>query len=272
MSISKQAIGVFDSGVGGLTVAKAINKLLPEEKIIYFGDSIHLPYGDKSIKTIIRYSLDNCNFLLHKKVKLIVVACNTSTAVALNHLQKFFSIPIIGVVKPGAELAAQKSQNKYIGVVGTFRTVQSLAYTKAIKEFNPKIKVVEHSCPLFVPMIESDFKNKDIIQAIIKSYLKNMENKIDTLILGCTHYPLIERHIKGAFPKWCLINSAQAIALKVKELLNEKQIHQKKNRADILKNQTNIRIYTNDMNETFVKLASKIFPQVKVNHQSPSKI
>ena len=185
-------IGVFDSGVGGLTVAREISRQLPYENIVYFGDTARVPYGSKSQNTIIRFSEQIIRFLRTKQVKAIVIACNTASALALDAVKDEFDLPIIGVVIPGARAAVEATTNGKVGVVGTEATVQSGMYTKVIQGMNPKIEVIEKACPLFVPLVEEGFKEHIVTREIIEYYLESMRNTdIDAMILGCTHYPLL---------------------------------------------------------------------------------
>ena len=190
-------IGVFDSGVGGLTVAREISRQLPYENIVYFGDTARVPYGSKSQNTIIRFSEQIIRFLRTKQVKAIVIACNTASALALDAVKDEFDLPIIGVVIPGARAAVEATTNGKVGVVGTEATVQSGMYTKVIQGMNPKIEVIEKACPLFVPLVEEGFKEHIVTREIIEYYLESMRNTdIDAMILGCTHYPLLRSKIR----------------------------------------------------------------------------
>jgi glutamate racemase len=254
---SQAPIGIFDSGVGGLTVAKALRKFLPGESLLYFGDTKHVPYGSKSAETIIRYSLANARFLISQKVKMIVVACNTSTAVALPILQKTFSLPIVGVIIPGASEACQLTPSGKIGVIGTTRTISSKAYDLAIKANNRKAKVIGKACPLLVPLIEEGIRSEVITREIISYYLSDMISKIDTLVLGCTHYPLLKNEIKKCFPKIKLIDSAEATSREVKKILTVKKLL-----ADSQKGKT--LITSNDINEVFLRVSARLFPKVPV--------
>ena len=190
-------IGVFDSGVGGLTVAREISRQLPYENIVYFGDTARVPYGSKSQNTIIRFSEQIIRFLRTKQVKAIVIACNTASALALDAVKDEFDLPIIGVVIPGARAAVEATTNGKVGVVGTEATVQSGMYTKVIQGMNPKIEVIEKACPLFVPLVEEGFKEHIVTREIIEYYLESMRNTdIDAMILGCTHYPLFREALE----------------------------------------------------------------------------
>lgn len=216
-------IGVFDSGVGGLTVAREISRQLPEENIVYFGDTARVPYGSKSQNTIIRFSEQIIRFLKTKNVKAIVIACNTASALALDAVKDEFDIPILGVVIPGARAAVEATQNGKVGIVGTEATVQSGMYTKVIQAMNPKISVIEKACPLFVPLVEEGFKEHVVTQEIIEYYLESMKNTdIDAMILGCTHYPLLRSKIRNYLgEKIQIVNPAYETAMDLKRLLEE---------------------------------------------------
>jgi len=248
-----KAIGVFDSGLGGLTVARELFRKLPNENIVYFGDTARLPYGTKSKQTIIRFSLENMVFLLKQKVKVVVVACNTSSSIALAILEKNFKIPIIGVINPVVEEAASSTKNKRIGVIGTQATVSSNAYQRQIKRLDSKIKVFTCACPLFVPLVEEGWLKDKITIDIAKRYLSEFKKvDVDTLILGCTHYPLLKPVIKkvmGASVR--LIDSSEQTAAAVKDVLSKKGILEKR------KKKTKNIFYVSDEPEAFRKLAKR---------------
>jgi glutamate racemase len=198
----QKPIGVFDSGIGGLTVVKRLATTLPNESIIYFGDTARVPYGSKSNSTVIEYSIQNTKFLLQKNIKALVVACNTASSIAIPDLKKMFDIPIIGMIEPGSRMALKKSQSKNIGVIGTRATVGNLAYSKEIKRLNGSAKVVEKPCPLFVPLAEEGWIKHQATFEIAEEYLKELrEIGIDTLVLGCTHYPILTEVIQKVVGK-----------------------------------------------------------------------
>jgi glutamate racemase len=221
---ASRPIGVFDSGIGGLTVVRELTRLLPNERIIYFGDTARVPYGNKSKETIIHYSLQISYFLLKKKIKMLVVACNSASSVSLPTLKKHFHIPVIGVIDPGARSAVQSSNNKNIGVIGTLGTVKSNSYKKALKKISPRVKVFQQPCSLFVPLAEDGWNRTKIAQDISDEYLKNLSGKrIDTLILGCTHYPLLKGVIQSSIGKnVALIDSGIETAKEVKKILEKR--------------------------------------------------
>jgi len=216
-------IGVFDSGVGGLTVVKQLMKEMPAEDIIYFGDTARVPYGTKSPSTIKKFSIENVLFLLNFNVKLIIIACNTSSAIGLPFLSKYFSIPIIGVIKPGAKAAIRSTRSGRIGVIGTTATISSGAYEKEIKALNPNIKVYSKNCPLFVPLVEEGWAGDGIVDIAAKKYLSGLKGKrIDTIILGCTHYPLLKSAIQKMMGNSVkLVDSAEETAKEAKNLLED---------------------------------------------------
>lgn len=221
----KKPIGIFDSGVGGLTVYKAIRAHFPEEDLIYFGDTARVPYGPKSPNTITEYSLQNARFLLQHQIKILVVACNTSSSVALPQLKKITKIPILDVIEPGARQAVLKTGNGRIGVIGTEGTVRSDAYKTAIQNFKPDAEVFSRACPLFVPLAEEGWHDNKVAHDIAREYLTEMlDNKIDTLVLGCTHYPLLKSVIQNVMGKEVtLVDSAEAIATHLNSMLPAEQ-------------------------------------------------
>ena len=224
--MDNRPIGIFDSGIGGLTVVDKVFRMLPREKIIYFGDTARVPYGNKSKETVTRFSKEIVEFLLKFDVKLIIVACNTASSLSLRTLQRYFSLPIIGVIIPGATEAIRMSDNKRIGVIGTEATVSSDAYRMEIKGRSKKCFVAQKSCPLFVPLVENKWLNGDITLNVARKYLSPLiKNRIDTLILGCTHYPLLRRVIKKITGnKIALIDSSMAVAQYAAKLLEEKNL------------------------------------------------
>ena len=216
-----KAIGVFDSGVGGLTVAKEIIEQLPGEDIIYFGDTARVPYGIKSKETIIRFSIENILFLLKNDVKLICVACNTASSLALPVINRHFRVPLVGVITPAAREAVYATQNKRIGVIGTHATVRSRAYEEEIKRLDPAVKVTTIACPLFVPFVEEGVFKGELITKVAQMYLQPLKDKkVDTVILGCTHYPVIKPVISRVLGEQVrLIDSAKQVAVEIKNIL-----------------------------------------------------
>jgi glutamate racemase len=223
MPDKESAIGVFDSGIGGLTVLQKIMETLPTENTVYLGDTARAPYGTKSVATVLRYSFENTEFLLQKDVKAVVVACNTSTAIALTRLRDEFLIPVIGVIEPGVRRALQSTRNYRVGVIGTEATIQSGAYTRALKEADSAVEVYSRACPLFVPLVEEGWTDNDVVAMTVKAYLGSLrESGIDTLILGCTHYPLLKKAIGKFMGSGVrLVDSAEETAKEVKSVLKK---------------------------------------------------
>ena len=220
-------IGVFDSGVGGLTVVKEILSNLPKEKIIYFGDTARVPYGNKSPETIIRYSRQIAAFLVSQNVKAIVIACNTASAMALDAVQESVDVPVIGVVRPGTDAALKATVNNRIGVIGTEGTIRSGIYGRYIREKNPEAVVFNKACPLFVNLVEEGMIDDPVTVIMIHRYLDELikDHGIDTLILGCTHYPLLQEVIRREIGGQVrLVNPAYETACSLKRLLEEKRI------------------------------------------------
>jgi glutamate racemase len=250
---NQNPVGVFDSGLGGLTVVKAMRNVLPNESIIYFGDTARVPYGNKSPELIKEYSLQITKFLLEHDTKIIVVACNTATALALDTLQDKLDIPIIGVVKPGVDSALKLTKNNCIGVIGTTSTINSGVYETELKINNHSIEVASSSCPLFVPLAEEGWINEPATKLIAKKYLEpiNLAN-VDTLILGCTHYPLLKEVIQEAVStKIKLVDSAQAMASETTKLLMNSGLLNDQNAKGDLK------LFVSDLPARFETVASR---------------
>ena len=259
MMIDREApIGVFDSGVGGLTVAREIMKNLPMERIIYFGDTARVPYGNKSRETILRYSRQIVRFMQTQGVKVIVVACNTASALALAEIEKEINIPIIGVMKPGAKVAASTTKNKKVGVIATESTIQSGMYQDYIREIDSAITVLGKACPLFVPLVEEGWLDEDVTKQVAQRYLKELKDEqIDSLILGCTHYPLISDtvgHVMGADVK--LVNPAYETAVELEKLLEEMDMKSEASANDAIKH----RFFVSDAARKFTQFANSILP------------
>lgn len=225
-ALHQSPIGVFDSGVGGLTVVREIMRQSPQERIVYFGDNARVPYGSKSKDTILRYSRQIIRFLKTQHVKAIVVACNTASALALPEIKKESDIPIIGVVKPGAKMAASTTRKKKVGIIGTEATVNSAIYTSTIQEVDTSIQVIGKACPLLVPLVEEGWLKDPVTEEVASRYLSGFQTSdIDTLILGCTHYPLLRSLVSKLMgPEVRLINPAYETASALKTLLEQKAI------------------------------------------------
>ncbi len=222
----KQPIGVFDSGIGGLTVVSELRQELPGENIFYIGDTARVPYGGKSQQTLERYSLEIAGLLLAEGAKLIVVACNSASAAALSRLEEAMRVPVIGVIEPGARAAVEAGRSGKIGVIGTRATVQSGAYHRNIKRFDPDAQVIAQACPLFVPLVEEGWFTDDVTRTVARRYLDPMiDQGIDTLVLGCTHYPLLRPLLSEIYgERIALIDSAQACARATRQLLEEHEL------------------------------------------------
>lgn len=222
----ERSIGIFDSGIGGLTVLKEIINAMPGEDTIYLGDTARVPYGTKSAETVTKYSFENAHFLLKFNIKLLVVACNTASAYCLPQLKKALQIPVVGVIEPGAKKAVEITKTKRIGVIGTEGTIKSGAYFDAIKSIDSSIAVFTQPCPLFVPLAEEGWTNNQIAHLTAKIYLNDIKkNWIDTLILGCTHYPLLKEVISEVMGnKTTLIDSGHETAAEVFRCLAEKNL------------------------------------------------
>jgi len=229
MPTQDSAIGVFDSGIGGLTVLHEIIQALPKENTVYLGDTARSPYGTKSVDTVLRYSFENSAFLVERDVKIVVVACNTSTAIALEPLKNKLAIPVLGVIEPGVRRAIKSTKNKKVGVIGTEATIQSGAYTRALKVAEPSIEVYSRACPLFVPLVEEGWTDNAVVQMTVKTYLESLKQSgIDTLILGCTHYPLLKKSIRKFMgPHVRLVDSAEEIAKEVAVSLGQSALWRK---------------------------------------------
>jgi len=246
-------IGVFDSGVGGLTVAAALRELLPGENIFYIGDTARVPYGGKSRQTIERYAVEITGLLLAENAKMIVVACNSASALAIPRLEEILKVPVIGVIAPGAKAAVAASRNGRIGVIGTRATIYSGAYERAIQALDPKARVVSRPCPMLVPLIEEGWLDDPVTDQVIRRYLEEPVGEgIDTLVLGCTHYPLVAEALKKfAGPKIRLVDSARNCAIAVKALLKREKI------AAPATNLGRLQVALTDKSDGFLRIAEQ---------------
>ncbi len=253
-SIKNNAIGIFDSGVGGLTVMKEVIKALPNENIVYFGDTARVPYGSKSTQTVINFSTQIVKFLLEKNVKIIVLACNTVSSNAYETLKSQFDIPIIEVVSMGVNSVGE---SKKVGVIGTESTISSGAYERKLKEKDKNIKVYQKPCPLFVPLVEEGWVKESVTKDICQIYMKDfIEKQVDSIVLGCTHYPLLEKVIQEVVGDIKVINPAKTTADFVKYYLEK---------SDLLTNNKSngtYKLYTSDHTEKFDKICSNILCKV----------
>jgi len=218
-------IGVFDSGIGGLTVAAAIKRILPHETIVYVGDLLHLPYGSKSSRAVLDFTRAAVQFLIDRKVKLIVIACNTATSIAKKKIEKEVDIPVVGVIEPGAQSACRVTENKQLGVIGTTRTIRSNAYPEAIKMVDPGISVFQIETPLLVPLIEEGWLSHPVLGMVLDEYFRFFHEKsIDTIVLGCTHYPLIKSQIQRALHDVNIVDSAETTAEATETILRDNEM------------------------------------------------
>jgi len=261
MNKNNKPIGIFDSGIGGLTVLKEILRELPYESTIYLGDTARVPYGIRSPETVIRYSFENTRFLSSKDIKLLVVACNTASSVSLEAIKKSVAIPVIGVIEPGAKAAAQSTKNKKIGVIGTEATVRSNSYTKAIEAIDKSVEVFGFACPLFVPLVEEGWTEGDIATMIAKRYLDGIKDKgIDTLVLGCTHYPLLKKVISEVMGDGVqLIDSAIETSREIRNILEVLDMKTEQKGAPTRE------FYVTDSPERFLKVADNFLGK-KIEH------
>lgn len=258
----KRPIGIFDSGVGGLTVAREVFKLLPQENVVYFGDVGRTPYGGRSKEIITHFTRQDLTFLIEQNVKFIICACNTVSSVALDEVQKDYRMEMIGVIEPGARAAVEKTKSGRIGVVGTQATINSNAYARFIHKIDPKLKVFSLACPLFVPLVEEGYINKDATRLIARDYLQTMlDVDIDTLVLGCTHYPLLKDVIGAVMGDGVvLVDSGEVIAKEVSRFLADK---------DLLNPQSSQnpgpsgeqKFFVSDVPDKFTNLASRFLGQ-----------
>lgn len=248
--MDNRPIGIFDSGLGGLTVLKEMLRFLPGESMVYFGDCARVPYGTKSRETVTKYAFQDVRFLLSYDVKLVVVACNTASACSIDELKRNFDIPVLDVVRPGAIEAVRATVRKKIGIIGTQATIVSGVYEKAIKEIESGIDIFTMACPLFVPLVEEGWWEKDITYRIVEEYLGSLKDKqIDTLVMGCTHYPLLEKVIKTVMgDNIVLVNSAREVARTVKDFLDKHELRSENT------HQPEYRFYTSDSVDKFKSL------------------
>jgi glutamate racemase len=249
----KQPIGVIDSGVGGLTVAKEIMRQLPNEKIIYLGDTARCPYGPRPLREVKKYTWELTTFLLKKNIKMLVIACNTATAAVLDDIREELNIPVIGVIYPGARSAIKRTKNFCVGIIGTEGTVKSGAYEKALKSLNSKLSVKSQACPKFVPLVESGELAGELAEKIVRESLQPLLNqKLDTLILGCTHYPLLEPLIQEVMGQNVnVISSGDETAREVSTILQYNGI------LETNEEESDHEFYTTGSKEIFSKIASQ---------------
>jgi len=248
-------IGIFDSGIGGLTVVRALMEQVPGYDIIYFGDTARTPYGSKSPETVIRYAVENTDFLLEKGAEIVVMACNSASSVATERLVQKYNTSIFEVITPAVELSVQRSKKMYIGVIGTRATVQSGIYEKKILEINPEARIYSAACPLLVPLVEEGWLKKPVTSMIVKKYLHPLKvRQIDTLILGCTHYPLLINIIQNKIGKRVnIIDSSAGVAKKVRDFLKTNKDVENK-----LSKNGKFRLFVSDVTQQFAKTAKAV--------------
>ena len=253
MNRSESPIGVFDSGIGGLTVVREILRRLPDENIIYLSDTARVPYGTKSSQTVVKYSQSNSKFLISKGIKLLVVACNTASAVALPSLRWDFEIPVMGVIEPGARKAVRITKTGKVGVIGTSSTIKSNAYKKAVENIAPEIKIYSKACPLFVPLAEEGWIDGKIAELTANKYLEPLkEYDIDVLILGCTNYPLLKSTIQKVIgDEVVLVDSAEETALEIERILKDNNISNESSSSNKRE------FYLTDVSDTFIEIAGR---------------
>ncbi len=223
VSREPRSIGIFDSGIGGLTVVAEVARQLPNEEIVYFGDTARLPYGPKSTETVIQFAIQDSEFLLRQDVKMIVIACNTASAAALGELRDRYDVPIVGVIEPGALAAVSSTLNGKVGVIGTEGTIASHAYRESIRRLDREIEIVEQSCPLFVPLAEEGWTDREVTLVVAHEYLAPLRDAgVDVVVLGCTHYPILKQTVQKVLgPAVKLIDSAEETARDVAQILAE---------------------------------------------------
>lgn len=250
--MDRDAIGIFDSGVGGLTVMHQLVEALPAENFVYLGDTGRYPYGNKSPETVTRYSLENAAFLVDKGIKLLVVACNAASSVALDALRAECAVPVIGVIDPGANAAAERTKCGRVGVIGTEVTIASGAYTRALRRLRPDLEIYTRACPLFVPLAEEGWTENEVAKATIALYLGSLaKSGIDTLILGCTHYPLLKTAIGEFLGKSvALVDSAEETAREVRETLRQTGARRGRGRGTMS-------FFVTDVPDRFVKVGRR---------------
>ena len=255
--MNSKPIGVFDSGIGGLTVVHALSRHLPHENIVYFGDTARVPYGPKSPQMVREYAAQDVDFLISKDVKMVVIACNTVSSVALDVVQKHAKMPVVGVILHGATAAIEATRKKRIGIIGTRATVNSNAYTNALRQLDGEVQAFAQECPLFVPLAEEGWIDHKVTDAVAKEYLFPLkQEKIDTLILGCTHYPILKRAIAAVMDSnVTLIDSGEAAALEVERVLNEKD------RRNPSEERLNLQFYVSDIPAKFAEVGERFLGQ-----------
>ncbi len=257
--MDNRPLGCFGSGLGGVTSIPYLRKALPGERVIYFGDTARTPYGSKSVNTITRFSAQISDFLVEEQVKMIVIACNTVSANCLEFLrQRHPNIPVVGIVAPAAQRTAMLcGQGSNVGVIGTKATINSHAYRDLIAKTNPYIHIYELACPAFVPLIEEGFADSDIMDLTIRHYMDAyvLENRLDTLVLGCTHYPLIESNIRRRYPNLRILNPSEIVIQRIADILKERDAFAEEDKENPVDNV----FYASDLSDNFIRMIDAIF-------------
>jgi len=262
MDVRDRPIGVFDSGIGGLTVAAAIKRALPSEDIVYFGDLLHLPYGSKSSRAVLDFTRAAVQFLLARSVKLIVIACNTATSIAKARIEREVDVPVVGVIEPGARAACEVTRSDRIGVIGTQRTIASNAYGDAISALNPGVSVYQKATPLLVPLIEEGWQSHPVMRLVLSEYLKDFSDAgVDAVVLGCTHYPLIKSHVQDILKSVRVVDSADTTAQAIIRTMRDGNI-QRENPSMSTEKKGCYKIYLTDYTDVFKSMGEQILGRV----------
>jgi glutamate racemase len=263
--LNRSPIGIFDSGIGGLTVVKAVRHILPNEDIIYLGDTARLPYGTKSTDAIIQFSIENTQFLIDRGVKYIVIACYSSASVALDIVKKKFTVPVIGVIKPGVRKAIQLTRTGRIGVIGTSLTIFSGAYERAFKDLNDDIEVLGRACPLFVPLVEEGWLEHKATYLIAHEYLEPLKkDNVDTLLLGCTHYPLLAKVIREIMGGINYVDASTEVGVELKQSLAQLELENPDRGGSTAIYLTDLSVNFKEIGERFLGEPMKNFSRVSL--------
>ena len=267
--MNRRPIGVFDSGIGGLTVVRALKKLLPKEDIVYLGDTARLPYGTKSTDAIIQFSRENTNFLLSRRVKFIVIACYSSTSVALDTIQQNSPIPVIGVIEPGVRKALKLTSSGRIGVIGTALTIYSGAYERAFRRLSNRCEILGRACPLFVPLVEEGWFEHPATELIVRTYLEPLkEDNIDTLLLGCTHYPLLLDVIKKVMGSINYVDASNEVVSELARQLKAKGMENPHGKGNVAIYLTDLSMNFKEIGERFLGEPMKTFSRISLREFS----
>jgi len=270
--LSKDPIGIFDSGIGGLTVVKAVKKILPKEDIVYLGDTARLPYGTKSTDAIIQFSIEDTQFLIDRGAKYVVIACYSSASVALDIIKKNFSIPVIGVIRPGVRKAQKLTKTGRIGVIGTSLTIYSGAYEKAFKELGTDAEILGRACPLFVPLVEEGWLDREVTRLVAKDYLEPLKrDNIDTLLLGCTHYPLLMKVIREIMGGINYVDASAEVGAELAQSLQELDIGNPKGTGSTSIYLTDLSMNFKEIGERFLGEPMKNFSRVTLKNREGTK-